>query len=215
MKGILGKKLGMMQAFDDTGRRVPLTVVQATPGVVVRVKDASTDGYAAVQVGFDACELKTLNRPEAGVFKKALQTKTGYKTLKEFRVDNPGDFKVGQEIKADQFSAGDLVDVRGISIGKGFAGTIKRYHFSCGPKTHGSKNKREPGSIGLSATPSRVHKRKKMPGHLGAVRRTIQRITVFKVDEEKNLIFLIGGIPGSRNGTVTIQETVKKTNQAV
>ena len=210
MKGILGKKIGMMQVFDDTGRRLPLSVIKATPGVVVRIKTVETDGYAAVQVGFDSCDLKKLNRPEAGVFKKTLQTKTGYRTLKEFRVDNPEEYKVGQEIKVDQFAPGDKVDVRGRTIGKGFAGTIKKYHFGRGPMTHGSKNKREPGSIGMSATPSRVHKGKKLPGHMGAVNRTVQRITVYKVDGEKNLLFLIGGVPGSRNATVTIQETAKK-----
>ncbi len=214
MKGIFGKKLGMMQVFDESGRRVPLSVVKATPGVVVRVKTVETDGYGAIQVGFNSCDLKKLNRPEAGVYKKTLQTKVGYRDLKEFKVDNPNDYKVGQEIKVDQFAAGDKVDVRSRSIGKGFAGTIKRYHFGRGPMTHGSKNKREPGSIGMSATPSRVHKGKKLPGHMGSVNRTVQRITVYKVDEEKNLLFLIGGIPGSRNANVMIHETAKKKKLA-
>lgn len=209
MTGMMGKKLGMTQAFDDAGRRYALTVVQADAGVIVRVKSLESDGYAAITVGFSPCNPRKLNRPKVGLFKKVLQTKEAYRILKEFRVPNPEEYKVGQEVRLDQFQAGDLVDVRGRSIGKGFAGTIKRHHYSRGPMTHGSKNKREPGSIGMSATPSRVHKGKKMPGHLGAAFRTVQRIRVFKVDLEKDLIYLEGSVPGSRNGVVTIRKTVK------
>ena len=209
MKGIVGTKLGMTQAFDETGRRHALTVVKADPGVVVRMKKQDVDGYSAILVGFDARDLRKISRPSAGLFKKTLQTKTGYKILKEYRVENPDEYKVGQEITVELFSPGDMVDVRGRSIGKGFAGTIKRHHFGRGPMTHGSKNKREPGSIGTSATPSRVNKGRPMPGHLGAVMTTTQRIKVFKVDPDNNLIFLIGSVPGPRNGTVTIRQTVK------
>lgn len=209
MKGIVGKKMGMTQAFDETGRCYALTVVKAEPGVVVRVKNAESDGYNAIQVGFESIDAKKLSRPEAGQYKKHLPTKAAYRMLKEFRVDNPADFKVGQAISVDLFAAGELVDVQGVSIGKGFAGRMKRHHHGRGPVTHGSKNTRESGSIGTSADPSHVIPGRPMPGQLGHKTRTVMRIRVYKVDAEQNLIFLQGGVPGSRNGTVTVRGTIK------
>ncbi|MCB9477340.1 MAG: 50S ribosomal protein L3 [Deltaproteobacteria bacterium] len=210
MKAIVGKKLGMTQTFEESGRCVGLTVVEATPGVVVRVNSGEDgDSAGAIQVGFFETDPLKLNRPDAGQFKNLPGKKAGYKVLREFRVADAGQYKVGQEITVEQFAAGDLVDVQGRSIGKGWAGTIKRHNFARGPMTHGSKNKREPGSIGMSATPSRVHKGKRMAGQMGNKTATVQRLAVYKVDPEKNLIFIIGGVPGSRNGVVTIKETVK------
>ncbi len=209
MKGIVGIKLGMTQDFDESGRRQAVTVVEAKAGTVVRVKTPETDGYFAIQVGFRECDPKKLNRPQAGHVRRHLQSKTGLRTMKEFRVEEGSEFKVGQAITVEQFSPGDLVDVQGKTVGKGFAGPIKRHHFSRGPMTHGSKSKREGGSIGMSATPARVLKGKKMAGHLGAKTATVQRIRVHRVDPEKGLLFLVGGIPGSRNGIVTVKGTAK------
>lgn len=211
MKGIVGKKMGMTQAYDETGRRHALSVIKAEPGIVVRVKSAETDGYDAIQVGFAEVEAKKLNRPDAGQFKKHLPTKAAYKTLKEFRVENPKDYKVGQAITVELFAEGELVDVQGVTVGKGFAGNVKRNHFGRGPMSHGSKNRRESGSIGTSAAPSRVVPGRRMPGQLGNKTRTVQRIRVFRVDAQNHLIFLLGGVPGHRNGIVTVHETVKKT----
>ncbi|MCZ7584586.1 MAG: 50S ribosomal protein L3 [Deltaproteobacteria bacterium] len=209
MKSIVGKKLGMMQEFDEAGRRYALTVVEAQPGVVLRVKASETDGYAAVQGRVFPGRSEKLNRPDAGQFKKHLQSKAGYRVLREFRVDDPAAFKVGQEITVETFAAGDTVDVQGKSIGKGFQGNIKRHHHSRGPMTHGSKNRRESGSIGSATHLARTVPGRKMPGQMGAKTATVQKLTVHRIDAEKSLLFIAGGVPGPKGGTVTVRETTK------
>ncbi|MDP8224040.1 MAG: 50S ribosomal protein L3 [Candidatus Lernaella stagnicola] len=209
--GILGIKRGMTQAYDKAGTRFPLTVIEAGPCTVVQVKTDKNEGYNAIVVGFGERDLRKLTQPEAGVFKKALgeKTRTGFRTVREFRVDDPSAFKVGQVITVEQFNSGDLVDITGKSKGRGFAGTIKRHGFSRGPLTHGSKNKREPGSIGMSAYPGRVVKGKKMAGQLGNKKVTVQRLQIFQVDAEKNLLFVVGAVPGANSGLVTVKPSVK------
>ncbi|OPJ54895.1 50S ribosomal protein L3 [Alkalithermobacter paradoxus] len=207
MKGILGKKLGMTQIFDEEGRVIPVTVVEAGPMVVTQIKTKEVDGYNAVQVGFGEVKPKSLNKPEKGQFEKA---DLAYKKfLREFRVENATDYTVGQEISVDVFSAGDKVDVTGTSKGKGFQGPIKRHGKSRGPMSHGSRYHRGPGSLGAGTSPGRVFKGKKLAGHMGAVRVTIQNLEIVKVDAEKNLILVKGAIPGPKKSLVTIKETVK------
>ena len=208
MAAIFAKKLGMSQIFEDDGRCVPVTILEAGPCVVVQVKTPDTDQYSAIQIGFDVKDLKKVNKPMTGHFKKS-GLDNGFRVLGEIRVNKSEEYELGQVIKADIFKSGDLVDVTGKSKGKGFAGTIKRYNFGRGPMTHGSKNKRPPGSIGTSATPSRVIPGKKMPGHMGDHRVTIQRLRIFDVDIERNLIFIEGAVPGGRNNIVTIKTSVK------
>ena len=208
MAAIFAKKLGMTQVFEEDGRRVPVTVLEAGPCVIVQVKTPKTDKYSAIQIGFAEKDLKKVNKPMSGHFKEA-GLKTGFRVLGEIRVGKTNEYEPGQVIKADIFKSGDLVDVTGKSKGKGFAGTIKRYNFGRGPMTHGSRNKRPPGSIGTSATPARVIPGKKMPGHLGDHKVTIQRLRIFDVDIERNLIFIEGAVPGGRNNIVTIKTSVK------
>jgi large subunit ribosomal protein L3 len=208
MAALYGKKLGMTQLFEDDGRCVPVTVVEAGPCTVIQVKSPTSDKYSAIQVGFGKVDLKKVNKPMTGHLKTA-GLDNGFSVIGEFRVADSSEYQVGQVISADIFKAGDIVDVTGTSKGKGFAGTIKRYNFARGPMTHGSKNKRPPGSIGTSATPSRVLPGKKMPGHMGNARVTVQKVRVHDVDIERNLIFIEGGIPGSRNNFVAIKTSVK------
>ncbi|MBZ0272176.1 50S ribosomal protein L3 [bacterium] len=210
MKGIFGTKLGMTQAFDGEGRRHALTVIEARPGTIIRVKSEEKDKYAAVQVGFFPVDARKVSRPVAGQVKKHLQLKTAFRLVREFRVTNPDDYKVGQEITVESFAAGDVVDVKGRSVGKGFQGAIRRHHHSRGPMTHGSKNRREAGSIGTSATPSRVLKGRPMAGHLGSKTTTVQRVKVFGIDADKNLLFIEGGVPGSSRAVVRVVETKKR-----
>jgi large subunit ribosomal protein L3 len=209
--GILGIKRGMTQAYTEAGVRVPLTVIEAGPCVVLRVKTKGDDGYNAICVGFGEKDLRKFNKPEAGLFKKILgeKTKVGFAVLREFRVTDAAAFTVGQKITVEQFAVGDIVDVIGRSKGKGFAGTIKRHHFQRGDVTHGSKNTREPGSIGHNEYPGRVMKGKRMPGHLGDDRVTTQKLRVHLIDAEKNLIFIVGSVPGATRGLVTVQPSVK------
>ncbi|MDP8255542.1 MAG: 50S ribosomal protein L3 [Candidatus Alcyoniella australis] len=208
MVGILGRKLGMTQSYDDKGQCHGLTVIEAGPCVVIQVKVADKDGYDAIQVGFEPLDLKKTNKPLSGHF-KGNGSKTAYRVLREFRVDDPSAFTSGQELTVEQFKPGQLLDIIGTSKGKGFAGTIKRHHFHRGPMTHGSHNKRPPGSIGNSAWPSRVVKGRKMPGQLGNKRSTVPMVRVFSIDAEKNLLFINGPAPGGRNGLVSIQSAVK------
>ena len=205
-KSIIGKKLGTTQVFDENGQRIPLTLVEAGPCVVVRKRTVETDGYGAIQVGFASVGKKRLSKPVLGQFGDA----GPFRYLREIRVDDPEAYEVGQEIKVDVFEKGDRVDIVGTSKGKGFAGTIKRYHFNRGPMSHGSKNKRAPGSVGHSAYPSRVFKGKRMPGQLGNKRVTTQRQLVYGVDVEKNLLLIAGQVPGGKGGLVAVNETVKK-----
>lgn len=208
MKKILGRKLGMTQVFDENAVVVPVTVVEAGPMIVTQIKTKETDGYNAIQIGFEDAKEKHLNKPERGHFDKA---NLAYKrNLAEVRMDDVSAYEVGQEIKADIFEAGAMIDVTATSKGKGFQGVIKRHGQSRGPETHGSRYHRRPGSMGAASDPSRVFKGKNLPGHMGSQTVTVQNLTVVSVDVEKNLILVKGAIPGPKKGLVTIKEAVKK-----
>ncbi|MGL5086635.1 MAG: 50S ribosomal protein L3 [Clostridium sp.] len=206
-KAILGKKIGMTQIFDENGRVIPVTVVEATPCVVVQKKTIQKDGYDAIQVGFGEIREKLVNKPKKGHYAKAGVSLK--RRLKEFRLEDCSTYEVGQEITANVFVAGDKIDVSGVSKGKGFQGVIKRWNANRGPMTHGSKFHRAVGSMGASSDPSKTFKNKHMPGHMGAVNRTVQNLEVVKVIAEKNLILIKGGIPGPKKGTVVISNAVK------
>ena len=206
MKGILGKKIGMTQIFTEAGEVVPVTVVEAGPVVVTQVKTIENDGYNAVQVGFVDAKEKSLNKPQKGHLAAANTLK---KHLKEFRVEAVEAYTVGQEIKADVFATGEMIDVTGISKGKGFQGPIKRHGQSRGPESHGSRYHRRPGSMGACSYPGRVFKNKKLAGHMGSVKVTVQNLEVVRVDAEKNFILVKGAIPGAKGSVVTIKEAVK------
>ena len=206
MKGILGKKIGMTQIFTEHGEVIPVTVVEAGPVVVTQIKTTENDGYTAIQVGFQDAKEKSLNKPQKGHLAAANTLK---KHLKEFRVDSVEEYTVGQEIKADLFAAGELIDVTGISKGKGFQGPIKRHGQSRGPETHGSRYHRRPGSMGACSYPGRVFKNKKLAGHMGSVKVTVQNLVVVRVDADKNFILVKGAIPGAKGSVVTIKEAVK------
>ena len=208
-KQILGIKLGMTQIFTEDGQVIPVTVVESGNNVVIRNKNVESDGYCAVQVGFGEIKDKHVNKPAKGLFDKA-----GVKPVKfirEIRLDAESEYKVGDVIGVDIFAAGDLVDVVGTSKGKGFAGGIKRHNFARGPMGHGSKSHREPGSTGamLSGPGGRVLKGKKLPGRMGGVRTTVQRLTVVRVDADRNLLLIKGAIPGPKKGLVIVKETIK------
>jgi large subunit ribosomal protein L3 len=206
MKGILGRKIGMTQIFTEAGEVVPVTVVEAGPVVVTQVKTIENDGYNAVQVGFVDAKEKSLNKPQKGHLAAANTLK---KHLKEFRVESVDAYTVGQEIKADVFAAGEMIDVTGISKGKGFQGPIKRHGQSRGPESHGSRYHRRPGSMGACSYPGRVFKNKKLAGHMGSVKVTVQNLEVVRVDADKNFILVKGAIPGAKGSVVTIKEAVK------
>jgi large subunit ribosomal protein L3 len=203
--GILGTKLGMTQIFDDEGNAIPVTVIEAGPCVVTQVKTAQTDGYTAVQVGYGSASEKALTKPELGHLQKANSEPVRH--LKEYRVEKPEEFELGQSITAEQFEAGQLVDITGTSIGKGFAGNQKRHNFRRGPMSHGSKNHRLPGSIGPGTTPGRVYPGKKMAGRLGGKRVTTRKLQVVKVDAENNLIVIKGTVPGKPGMLLSIAPT--------
>ncbi|GEA14397.1 MAG: large subunit ribosomal protein [Moorella sp. (in: firmicutes)] len=205
-KGILGKKIGMTQIFDDTGRAIPVTVVQAGPCVVIQKKTVATDGYEALQVGFEPIKEKKVNKPLRGHFSKAGVTPFRY--VRELRLEDIQDYQVGQEIKADIFSPGEKVDVTGISKGKGFAGGIKRHGFHRGPMEHGSKYHRRPGSLAAKG-PARVFKGRRLPGHMGAERVTVLGLEVIKNDPGRNLLLIKGSVPGPRQGLLVIKNSVK------
>ncbi|WP_238905887.1 50S ribosomal protein L3 [Clostridium sp. YIM B02506] len=206
-KAIIGKKIGMTQIFDANGKVVPVTVVEAGPCVVVQKKTTEKDGYEAIQVGFGDIREKLVNKPRKGHFAKANVALK--RTLKEFRLEDISSYEIGQEIKVDIFEVGDKVDVSGISKGKGFQGTIKRWNASRGPMSHGSKFHRAVGSMGASSDPSRTFKNKRMPGHMGAEKTTVLNLEVVKIMPEKNLILIKGGIPGPNKATVVIRNAVK------
>lgn len=208
MKGILGKKLGMTQIFTEAGIVIPVTVVEAGPIVVTQIKTVEKDGYNAVQIGFGEAKEKSLNKPQKGHLAAANVLK---KHLKEFRVDSVEGYTVGQEIKADLFATGEKIDVSGTSKGKGFQGPIKRHGQSRGPESHGSRYHRRPGSMGACSFPGRVFKNKKLAGHMGSVKVTVQNLEVVKVDADKNLILVKGAIPGPKGSVVTIKEAVKSS----
>ena len=206
-KAIIGKKVGMTQIFDENGRVIPVTVVEAGPCVVVQKKTVETDGYDAIQVGFGELREKLVNKPRKGHFAKAGVSLR--RTLKEFRMEDVANYNVGDEIKVDTFEIGDKVDVSGVSKGKGFQGTIKRWNASRGPMSHGSKFHRAPGSMWAASDPSRTFKNKRMPGHMGAKNTTVLNLEVVKIMPEKNIILIKGGIPGPNKGTVVIRNSVK------
>ena len=206
-KAILTTKVGMTQVFSEDGVLTPVTVLQAGPCVVTQVKTVENDGYSAVQVGFGDIREKLVNKPKKGHFAKAGVTAKRF--LKEFRLEDAESYTLGQEIKADVFAAGDKVDATAKSKGKGFQGAIKRHGQSRGPMAHGSKYHRHAGSNGSATTPGRVFKGKHMPGHMGAVRVTVQTLEVVSVDAEKNLILVKGAVPGPKKSLVMLKESVK------
>ena len=208
-KGLIGKKIGMTQLFDESGKVIPVTVIEAGPCVVVQKKTVENDGYEAVQVGFGDVKVTRVNKPLAGHFKKA--DVAPKKVLKEFRLADTASVNVGDILKADVFAVGDRVDVVGTSKGKGTAGAIKRWNFGRLKESHGTGPvARHAGSLGACSDPSRVYKGKKLAGHLGAERVTIQNLDVVKVDAENNLIAIKGAIPGPKGGIVVLADTVKK-----
>ena len=206
-KAILATKVGMTQIFNEDGVLTPVTVLQAGPCVVTQVKTVENDGYAAVQVGFGEKREKLVNKPMQGHFKKAGVTNKRF--VKEFKFDNAEEYALAQEIKVDIFAAGDKIDATAISKGKGFQGAIKRHNQHRGPMAHGSKFHRHQGSNGACSDPSKVFKGKKMPGHMGSKKITIQNLEVVRVDAEKNLLLVKGAEPGPKKSLVTIKETVK------
>ena len=206
-KAILTTKVGMTQVFSEDGVLTPVTVLQAGPCVVTQVKTVENDGYSAVQVGFGDIREKLVNKPKKGHFAKAGVTAKRF--LKEFGLEDAESYTLGQEIKADVFAAGDKVDATAKSKGKGFQGAIKRHGQSRGPMAHGSKYHRHAGSNGSATTPGRVFKGKHMPGHMGAVRVTVQNLEVVSVDAEKNLILVKGAVPGPKKSLVMLKESVK------
>ncbi|MFT4415720.1 50S ribosomal protein L3 [Fredinandcohnia humi] len=205
-KGILGRKIGMTQVFVGNGDLVPVTVIEATPNVVLQKKSVETDGYEAVQIGFEDKREKLSNKPEKGHAAKANTAPKRF--VKELRGINLGEFEVGQEVKVDIFAEGDIVDVTGISKGKGFQGSIKRHGQSRGPMAHGSRYHRRPGSMGPVA-PNRVFKNKLLPGRMGGERITVQNLEIVKVDTERNLLLVKGNVPGARKSLITIKSAVK------
>ena len=204
---LIGKKLGMSQLFSADGEAMPVTVIQAGPCTVTQIKNVEKDGYNALQLSFGEKKPQGTAKPQLGHFKRC--GKGPFDVIKEVKVDNVADFELGQEISADIFQIGELVHVMGKSKGKGFAGTIKRWNFSRGPISHGGMNKRPPGSIGCSASPSRVIKGRKMPGQMGNRRVTVKGLKIVDVRPEENIILVKGAVPGGRNGVVLIKRSGK------
>ncbi len=206
-KAIMGKKLGMTQIFDESGKFIPVTVVEAGPCVVVQKKTVENDGYEAIQVGFGELKEKHSNKPSKGHFDKANVALK--KNVKEMRLSSIENYNVGDEIKADIFNEGDKIDVTGTSKGKGYAGTIKKDGTHRGPMTHGSGYHRGPGSMGACSSPSRVYKGKALPGHMGSNKVTVQNLDVVKVIADKNLLLVKGAVPGPKGGILMIKNSVK------
>ena len=204
MIGLIGRKLGMTQVFNADGTMIPVSVLEITPNTVTRLRTAERDGYTAIQLG--AGEARRLTKPVLGQLKDLPR----HKTLREFRFDEAqaaGEYEVGQQLAvADVFAPGDLVDVTATSKGKGFAGTVKRHHFNTGPKTHGSDNYRKPGSIGPGTTPGRVYKGLRMSGHMGDARTTIKKLRVVRVDADRNLLLVMGNVPGTRGALTLVRK---------
>ena len=206
-KGLIGRKIGMTQIFDEKGNVIPVTVIEAGPCVVAQVKTVETDGYNAIQLGFGEVKDKHINKPEAGHFAKAKLANK--KHLREFRLEDMTSYKVGDEVKLDIFEAGERIDVQGTSKGKGFQGVIKRHGQHRGPMGHGSMYHRRPGSMGSTSTPGRVFKGKKLPGHMGKVTVTIQNLDVVRVDTDKNVLLVKGSVPGPKGAILKVKSTVK------
>ena len=206
-KGIIGRKIGMTQIFDEKGNVIPVTVIEAGPWVVAQVKTVETDGYDAIQLGFGEIKDKHINKPEKGHFAKSKLTPK--KHLREFRLDSVENLNVDDELQADTFTAGDQLDIQGTSKGKGIQGVIKRHRQSRGPMGHGSMYHRRPGSMGPTSTPGRVFKGKKLPGHMGSQTITIQNLEVVRVDLEKNVILVKGSVPGAKGAILKLKTSVK------
>lgn len=221
MKGIVGRKIGMTQVFDENGVATPVTIIQAGPCYVTQVKSADgKDGYNAIQVGFDETKERRLTKGQLGHLglaktKKNKNRKSNHgipavRHLQEFRTKTAGEYHVGQVLTVDQFEIGDVIDVTGTTKGRGFAGVVKRYNFAGGPKTHGQSDRwRAPGSIGAGSGMAHVIKGKRMPGHMGVERHTVQNLTVVRIDQERNLIAVKGAVPGHKGGIVFIRDAVK------
>ena len=206
-KGIIGKKIGMTQIFDEKGNVIPVTVIETAGNIVAQIKTVETDGYNAIQLGYGEVKDKHINKPEAGHFAKAKLANK--KHLREFRMDSVENYKVGDEVKADIFTAGEKIDVQGTSKGKGFQGVIKRHGQHRGPMGHGSMYHRRPGSMGSTSTPGRVFKGKKLPGHMGKVTVTIQNLDVVRVDMDKNVILVKGSVTGPKGAILKVKSAVK------
>jgi large subunit ribosomal protein L3 len=200
---LIGKKIGMTQMFEESGKVVPVSVIEAGPCPIVQVKTPEKEGYAAIQIGFDEVRESRVSRPDAGHFKKAGVSPR--RILREVRVGDTAGFKVGDTLDVKVFEGARTVHVTGISKGRGFAGTVRRHHFQRGRKTHGNKNYREPGSVGASAFPSRTFPGKRMPGRMGGVQRTTRNLALLQIDPENNLLFVKGSIPGANNGIVFVR----------
>jgi large subunit ribosomal protein L3 len=210
VKAILGEKLGMTQIFIDDGSAVPVTVLRAGPCTVTQIRTAARDGYAAVQIGFDEVAAKRLNKPETGHL--APSKAPALRSLVEIRTQDASSYELGAQLKADVFAAGDMVDVVGVSKGKGFAGAMKRWNFSGKEASHGTERKhRSPGSVNAGTTPGRVFKGKKLPGHLGHERVTVLSLQVVEADPERNLLLIRGAVPGPNGGLVLVRNAVKAT----
>ncbi|MEC9491847.1 50S ribosomal protein L3 [Flexistipes sp.] len=208
-KAILGKKIGMSQIFTPEGKVIPVTVIEAGPCTVVQKKNVASDGYNALQMGYQKIKkVKNVTKPMLGHFKK--NNLEPFKVLKEVKVENPDEFEIGQEVTVEAFVEGDVVDVQGKSIGKGFQGVMKRYNFGGGPASHGSNFHREPGSIGMCEMPAETPKGRKMPGRMGGKKVSVQGIKVVRVMPEKNLLLVAGAVPGHKNSTVFLRESTKK-----
>lgn len=205
-KGILGRKIGMTQVFAENGDLIPVTVIQATPNVVLQKKTVDTDGYEAIQLGFEDKREKLSNKPAKGHVAKADTAPKRF--IREFRGLNTADYEVGQVVNVESFAEGDVIDVTGVTKGKGFQGVIKRHGQSRGPMSHGSRYHRRPGSMGPVA-PNRVFKQKKLPGQMGGNTVTIQNLQVVKIDAERNLLLIKGNVPGSRKSLVVVKAAIK------
>ena len=208
--GVIGEKLGMTQVYDEQGLCIPVTVIKVDPLTVTQVKTVETDGYNAIQVGVVPAKEKHLTKAQIGHFKK--NNLENSRHLQEFRVDNPADYQVGQKIDLSVLNEISKVDVSGKSIGKGFQGTVKRHNFSRGPMGHGSKNHREPGSIGAGTTPGRIYKGKRMAGNMGNEKVTVSKLSIVKIVSDKNLLLVKGSVPGPEGKLVTIKPSRTKWN---
>ena len=203
VKGILGKKIGMTRVFRDNGKSVPVSVLEVGPCYIIQIKRVDKEGYNAIQIGFQSKKDKRINKPLSGHLKAA--GKGGFYLLREIKVDDIDEFELGQEINSEIFNVGDLVTVRGTSKGRGFSGVVKRWGFSGGGKTHGCRSHRVPGSLGASATPSRVMKGKKLPGRMGNEKVTVKNLKVVDVVKEKNLLLLKGAVPGNKGSFLEVK----------
>jgi large subunit ribosomal protein L3 len=203
-RGIIGKKLGMTGLFSSEGRYIPVTVILAGPCLITQMKTKATDGYDAIQLGFEEKKPSAVSKPLAGHFKKSGDGMFAY--LREFAAENPDEFKIGQKITLDMFKLGEFIDVTAITKGRGFSGVIKRHGFHGGRDTHGSRSHRVPGSVGCSAWPGKIIKGKKMPGHYGNARKTVRNLEIVDIRPEDNLILIKGAVPGSKSGLVEIKK---------